>query len=87
MSRKDCGSKESHEVWKHFQHKFTLLNELGKFHRFFRKLLNRIFTKCAEQNLYVIELRHISGMVYDDNKRRLDIEEELQLIKEELEIV
>ena len=26
MTPKECESKESHEIWSHFQHKFTLIN-------------------------------------------------------------
>ena len=26
MTPKECESKESHAIWSHFQHKFTLIN-------------------------------------------------------------
>ena len=57
MTPEECESKESHEIWGHFQHKFALLNgknklsmmvvDLGKYKEFFKLLLVEILLKCA----------------------------------------
>lgn len=37
----------SHEIWKHFQHKFTKVTELGKYYKFFRTLLKATIDACT----------------------------------------
>mmetsp|Transcript_22996 Transcript_22996/g.17437 ORF Transcript_22996/g.17437 Transcript_22996/m.17437 type:complete len:176 (-) Transcript_22996:2058-2585(-) len=35
MTPFECQSKESHKIWNYFQNKFTLINDLGKYYKFF----------------------------------------------------
>jgi hypothetical protein len=39
--------KASHDIWKHFQHKFTKVTELGKYYKFFRYLLRETIDSCV----------------------------------------
>lgn len=51
MTPKECESKESHAIWSHFQHKFTLINgmllkisskiRLGKVQRVLQAIVRR----------------------------------------------
>ena len=94
MTPQQCASKESHAIWGHFQHKFTLINgmhfkfnmslDLGKYVGFFKLLLEEILVKCAKQNIYVVELRHIPEMLFDDDRKPLGLKEELSVIDEVL---
>jgi len=74
--------KESHEIWKHFQHKFTKVGELGKFRPFFIQLTKTALERCIAQNVFIVEYRHISGMLFDDDRNPIGFLEELQIIRE-----
>lgn len=73
---------ESHAIWKHFQHKFTKVGELGKFVPFFKELLKSALQSCIDQRTYIVEYRHISGMLFDDDKVPLKFLDELKVIRE-----
>ena len=88
MTPKECESRESHAIWGAFQHKFTLLNgkfslykkvDLGKYKEFFKLLLEEILKKCFAQKIYVVELRHIAGLLFDDDHEAVPLEEELSI--------
>jgi len=82
MTPEQCSSKESHEIWTHFQHKFTMINDLGKYVIFFKKLITEILTKCIKQKILIVELRHIFGQLFDENRKGIDVIEELSIIQE-----
>lgn len=42
---------------------------------------------CIRQNVFIVELRHISGMLYDEDRKPLSFEFELNLIQEVLDEV
>lgn len=58
------------------------MTELGKYHKFFRILLKETIKSCTEQNIFVVELRHISGMLFDDQRKPMGLLEELKIIQE-----
>lgn len=43
--------------------------------------------KCARQKIYIVELRHIVGLVFDDDRKPLTLEEELKIIEDVVEKV
>lgn len=73
---------ESHDIWKSFQHKFTKVGELGKFVPFFKYLTKVALERCIAQNVFIVEYRHISGMLFDENKTPIPFIEELKIIRE-----
>jgi hypothetical protein len=73
---------ESHDIWKFFQHKFTKVGELGKFTPFFKQITKTALERCIQQNVFIVEYRHISGMLFDDNKDPVPFMEELKIIRE-----
>ena len=82
LTAKQTKGNSSHEIWKHFQHKFTKVGELGKYVPFFKDLTKNALVKCINQNVAIVEYRHISGTLFDDNKRKLDFLQELKVFRE-----
>jgi len=82
LSERQAIEKESHEIWKHFQHKFTKVGELGKYVPFFKKLTKTALERCIAQNVFIVEYRHISGMLFDDDRQPLSFLEELRIIRQ-----
>lgn len=37
--------------------------------------------RCIDQNVYVVEFRHISGMLFNDDKEKVPLMEELRIIR------
>lgn len=37
--------------------------------------------RCINQNVFVVEYRHISGMLFDENKKPVPLLEELRIIR------
>lgn len=58
------------------------MTELGKYYKFFRILLKATIDSCVAQNVFVVELRHISGMLFDEQRKPMGILAELKIIKE-----
>lgn len=81
LTAKQADGLESHDIWKSFQHKFTKVGELGKYIPFFEDLLRTALKACIIQNVFVVEYRHISGMLFDDDKKPVDFVTELKIIR------
>lgn len=58
------------------------MGELGKFAPFFRNMTKIALERCIAQNVFLVEYRHISGMLFDENKNQIPFLEELRLIRE-----
>ena len=82
LTEKQTKGNASRDIWKHFEHKFTKVGELGKYHKFFKILLTQTVQSCIKQNVYVVELRHISGLLLDDDRNHLGLLDELKIIQE-----
>jgi len=39
----------------------------------------RIFKTCIEENIYIVELRHIFGFVFDDDRKAIEVKGELEI--------
>jgi hypothetical protein len=53
---------------------------LGKYTEFFKLLLEEILVKCLRQKLYVVELRHITGLLFDEDRQPVPLKEEIKMI-------
>jgi hypothetical protein len=53
--------------------------DLGKYKEFFKLILEEILIKCYLQKIYVVELRHIAGLLFDDDRVQVPLEEELSI--------
>lgn len=69
-------------IWDHFEDKFTLVYDLIKYKPFFRKCIKIGLEKCIAQNVFIIEMRHITGNLFNDDKERITLAEELEMWKE-----
>ena len=87
LTEDEIKGKESHDIWKGFQPKFNLVNDLGKYYKFFKILLKSNLEECIKQNVFIVELRHISGMLFDDDRNSIPFPGELEIIEEVVEEV
>ena len=65
LTSQESSGLESHDIWGFFQHKFSRISHLAKFKPFFEKLLKANIEACLAQNIYVVELRHTTGTLFD----------------------
>ena len=68
LTRKEVEGKESQDIWKAFQPKFMVVSDVAKYSRFFKTLLETALRECIRQNVFVVELRHTLGSLFDDRK-------------------
>lgn len=80
LTRDEQHGLESHDIWGFFQHKFARVGGLGKYAPFFKKLLKAGIEATVAQNIFIVELRHTTGSLFDSDKKKLSVLEELDLI-------
>ena len=56
---------ESHDIWGFFQHKFSRIGGLAKYRPFFERLLRASIDDCIAQNIFIVELRHTTGCLFE----------------------
>lgn len=49
---------------------------------FFKQLAREALLSCIAQNVYIVEYRHISGMLFDEDKNQVPFLEELRIIQQ-----
>jgi len=54
--------------------------ELATYKDFFKLVLHDILSKCVEQNVMILEVRHTVGQLFDDFRSPISLEEELRII-------
>jgi hypothetical protein len=81
LTAEQANDLSSHNIWKHFEKKFGRVGELGKFIPFFKELLKSALERCIDQNVFIVEYRHISGMLFGDDKKYVPFIEELRIIR------
>lgn len=79
LTKDDVACQESHQIWDGFQFKFLMTNDLYNYHGFFPKVLREICRSCVAQNIYIIELRHISNFIFDDERVPIGIRAEMKV--------
>lgn len=85
LTRKESEGLISHEIWFSFQQKFTRVGELGKFIPFFQYLMKEALESMIAQNIFIVEYRHISGMLFDENKKGVSVIDELKIMSDAVE--
>lgn len=82
LSRKESCCIESHPIWLQFQPKFMMTYgkhyyfyciELYNNCEFFEKILYKVFKVFIKEMVFVLELRHIFGMVIDDEGKPIGV--------------
>jgi len=74
--------REDHHIWKGFQYKFFLTNDLYNYYEFFKKILYRVSKDLTRELVTVIEYRHIFGCLFDDDHKPIPLEEEIGYFKQ-----
>ena len=82
LTANEADFKSSHEIWKHFQKKFSKVGELGKFIPFFQEITKKALQAHVDQNVFVVEYRHISGSMFDEDKQKVPFLKELQYFRD-----
>ena len=62
-----------------FQPKFMLTLELYNYFEFFEKILFKVCKLFIKQMVFVVEMRHVFGMIIDDQGNKLSTEEEIAI--------
>lgn len=84
LTESETRQTESHDIWKAFQPKFSRIGDLCKYKKFFVKLLKNNLENCIAQNIFIVELRHTSGMLfdlYDGERKPVPLLDELETIQ------
>jgi len=79
LTKEEIKSQESECIWDIFQYKFLMTNDLYNYAPFFEKIVMKIFEICVAENIFICELRHIFGFVFDDDRQSLPVENELKI--------
>jgi len=58
-----------------------MLTDMGKYVKFFKITLKEVMEKAAKQNIFILELRHTAGRLFDEDKKSISLLEELQIIE------
>lgn len=91
MTREEQIGLESHDIWGFFQHKFARIGGLAKFRPFFERLLRSSIEACVKQNIFVVELRHTTGCLFDrsalSDEAKLNDKKETVPLLDELEMI
>lgn len=66
-------------MWMQFQPKFMLTLELYNYFEFFEKILFKVCKLFIKQMVFVVEMRHVFGMIIDDQGNKLSTEEEIAI--------
>jgi len=44
-----------------------MMSDINRHQEYFRKTIYEILLKCARQNIFVVEIRHTPGSLFDDD--------------------
>lgn len=59
-----------------------MLTDMGKYVKFFKIIMKEIMEKAAHQNIFILELRHTAGRLFDEDRKPISLLEELKVIEE-----
>ena len=72
-------AREDHAIWKDFQFKFQLTFQLYNYKSFFERILYRVTRDFMNEMVTVVEYRHITGCLFDDDGVTVPLTEELAI--------
>lgn len=79
LGAEEIASRESHKIWDGFQFKFALNDAIIHYHKFYRDALLAYYRRAVSEGVSIIEIRHASGLLFDDNHNFLNFTQELDL--------
>ena len=74
--------REDKAIWNGFQYKFQLTFQLYNYYDFFKRILYRVTRDFMNENVMIIEYRHIFGCLFDDDGNTLSLDDELAIFHE-----
>lgn len=81
----EIASRESHKIWEGFQFKFMLNDAVIHYYKFYREALMAYYKQAVSEGVSIVEIRHASGLIFDDDHNFLDFKEEFELYKSVIE--
>ena len=72
---------EDHKVWEGFQYKFMLTGDLYNYAPFFEKICYKVCKSALKEMVTVVEVRHIFGMVFDDDHKPITLKDEIAIFQ------
>jgi len=75
-------TKESNDIWKYFQDKFSIASGMVRYPPYYKQLLRATCLEAIKDKAYILEVRSSVGSMFDG-----DIDAELNLYKEVIEEV
>lgn len=62
-----------------------MVSDLGKYVEFFKRIIVSTFESCIKQNIFIVEFRHRSGILFDEGLNPIPVEEEMKIIMDVVE--
>lgn len=62
-----------------------MTNDLVNYYKFFEKLLTKVIKNFAKENVWAVEFRHIFGCIFDDDRKIISLDEELEIVNRVIE--
>ena len=56
-----------------------MTNDLYNYAPFFERIVMKVFNVCVDENIFICELRHIFGFVFDDERKSIKVRGELEI--------
>lgn len=56
-----------------------MTNDLYNYAPFFEWIVLKVFNVCIDENIFICELRHIFGFVFDDERKSIKVRGELEI--------
>ncbi|CAI2364977.1 unnamed protein product [Moneuplotes crassus] len=85
MQPEEISSKQIHEIWKPFEGKFILNDPIIHYYEFYKLGLLDFCRQSIRDGIYIVEIRHASGRIFDENNKILSLKDEFELYKSALE--
>lgn len=61
--------------------------DVGKYVEFFKKIVTNTLESCIKQNIFIVEFRHRTGCLYDEDRKAISVEDEIKIIHDLVESV
>ena len=68
---------ETAKVWQAFSSKIMCARILYNYYLFFEQVILNLFQSLINENVIIVEIRHVLGRVLDDNEKFMSVKEEI----------
>ncbi|CAI2365172.1 unnamed protein product [Moneuplotes crassus] len=85
LQPEDISSKQDHLIWTPFEGKFILNDPVIHYYEFYKLGLLDYCRQSIRDGIYIVEIRHASGRIFDENNKILSLKDEFELYRSALE--